>query len=172
MSEIREIVTKAVIAKGKKNIKLQEKILTSVKPYSILGCWIINHEFESSKINSELVRISGEFEINIWYSEINNTKTDIIREKIIYENDIQIKTIVKDYIENTDDILARIIQHPAVTNAKIFDDRIETDITLEILAEVVGETKMKVTVFNPDTSWEEEVDVLDMDINEDFINIK
>ncbi len=172
MSEIREIVTKAVIAKGKKTLNLNEKILTDVKPYSILGCWIINHEFEATKTNLDSVKIIGEFEINIWYSELNNTKTEIIREKVQYSNDIQIKTIVKDFIENTDDILARIIQHPTVINAKIFDDSIEAEITLEILAEIIGETKMKVTVFNPETTWEEEVDVTDMDINEDFINIK
>ncbi len=172
MSEIREIVTKAVIAKGKKTLNLSETIKTTVNPYSILGCWVINHEFEASKTNLDSVKIIGEFEINIWYSEINNTKTEIIREKIQYSIDVSIKTIVKDYIENTDDILARITQHPTVTNAKIFDGSIELDITLEILAEIIGETKMKVTVFNPETSWDEEVEVTDMDINEDFINIK
>lgn len=172
MSEIREIVTKAVIAKGKKTIDLSEQISTEIKPYSILGCWVINHEFEASKTSMDCVKIIGSFEINIWYSETNNTKTDIIRQKIEYTKDIQIKTIVKDFIENTDDILARIIQHPTVVNAKIFDDYIETDVTLEILAEIIGETKMKVTVFNPETTWEEEIDVTDMDIDEDFINIK
>ncbi len=171
MSEIREIVTKAIISKGKKVLNLSEKIKTNVKPYSVLGCWVINHEFDAVKTNADTVSITGEFEINIWYSELNNTKTDIIREKIRYTDDIKIKNIVKDYIENTDDILARIIQHPTVINAKIFDDYIEADLTLEILAEVIGETKMKVTVFNPETSWEDEVDVTDMNINEDFINI-
>ncbi|MFI3251549.1 MAG: outer spore coat protein CotE [bacterium] len=172
MSEIREIVTKAVIAKGKKTLILNENIPTTVNPYSILGCWIINHEFEATKTSLDSVKIIGEFEINIWYSESNNTKTEIIRETIQYTKDIQIKTIVKDFIENTDDILARIIQHPTVTNAKIFDDSIEAEISLEILAEVIGETKMKVTVFNPETTWEDEVDVTDMDINEEFINLK
>ena len=51
MNEIREIVTRAVVAKGKKVFNLVEKINTFEKPYSILGCWIINHEFEASKIN-------------------------------------------------------------------------------------------------------------------------
>ncbi len=172
MSEIREIVTKAVIAKGKKILTLTENISTTVSPYSILGCWIINHEFETTKTDLDCVNVIGQFEINIWYSESNNTKTDILRQTIQYTNDIQIKTIVKDFIENTDDILARIIQHPTVTNAKIYDDYIETEINLEILAEIIGETKMKVTVFNPETTWEEEVDITDMDINEDFINLK
>lgn len=172
VSEIREIVTKAVVAKGKKTFNLIEKIPSGIKPYSILGCWIINHEFEATRVSIDLVKITGEFEVNIWYSESNNTKTEIIREKISYSKDIIIKTIVKDYLENTDDIYARIIQHPTVTNAKIFDEEIETDIVLEILAEVIGETKMKVTVFNPEPTWEEEIDVTDLDIDEDFLNTK
>ena len=168
MNEIREIVTRAVVAKGKKVFNLVEKVRTFEKPYSILGCWIINHEFEASKIN-DVVKLDGEFEVNIWFSTNNNTKTDIIRETITYKKEIVTKTIVKDYLENTDDILARIIQHPTVTNAKIIDDTVQLDITFEIIAEIIGETKMKVTVFKEVENWEEEIDTLDMDINENFL---
>ena len=168
MNEIREIVTRAVVAKGKKVFNLVEKVKTYEKPYSILGCWIINHEFEDSKIN-EVIKLDGEFEVNIWFSTNNNTKTDIIRETITYKKEIVTKTVVKDYLENTDDILARIIQHPTVTNAKIIDDTVQLDITFEIIAEIIGETKMKVTVFKEVENWEEEIDTLDMDINENFL---
>jgi spore coat protein E len=107
--------------------------------------------------------------VNIWFSTNNNTKTDIIRETITYKKEIVTKTVVKDYLENTDDILARIIQHPTVTNAKIIDDTVQLDITFEIIAEIIGETKMKVTVFKETENWEEEVETLDMDINENFL---
>jgi spore coat protein E len=168
MNEIREIVTRAVVAKGKKVFNLIEKVTTNEKPYSILGCWVINHEFEATKLNNT-VKLDGEFEINIWYSTNNNTRTDIIRETITYKKDIETRTIVKDYLENSDDILARIIQHPTVTNAKILDDFIEVDITFEIVAEIIGETKMKVTVFKEVENWEEEIDTLDMELNEEFL---
>lgn len=168
MNEIREIVTRAVVAKGKKVFNLVEKVKTKEKPYSILGCWIINHEFEASKIN-DVIKLDGEFEINIWFSTNNNTKTDIIRETITYKKEIVTKTVVKNYLENTDDILARIIQHPTVTNAKIIEDYVQVDITFEIIAEIIGETKMKVTVFKETENWEEEVEVTDMEINEKFL---
>lgn len=168
MNEIREIVTRAVVAKGKKVFNLEEKIKTNERPYSILGCWIINHEFEASKIN-EVVKLDGEFEINIWFSTNDNTKTDIIRETITYKKEIVTKTVVKNYLENTDDILARIVQHPTVTNAKIIDNIVQVDIIFEIIAEIIGETKMKVTVFKETENWEEEVETLDMDIKENFL---
>ena len=168
MNEIREIVTRAVVSKGKKVFNITEKIKTANKPYSILGCWIINHEFEATKINNT-VKLDGEFEVNVWYSTNNNTKTDILRETVVYKKEIETKTVVKEYLENSDDILARIIQHPSCTNARILEDYVELDITFEIIAEIIGETKMKVTVFKEAETWEEEIDTLDMDINENFM---
>ena len=53
MNEVREIVTRAVVSKGKKTFHLTEQIKASEKPYSILGCWIINNEFEASKIDED-----------------------------------------------------------------------------------------------------------------------
>ena len=117
-----------------------------------------------------LEKIDGEFEVNIWYSTNNNTKTDILRELITYKKEITTKQIVKEYLENSDDILARIIQHPTCTNARIFDDYVEVDVTFEILAEIIGETKMKVTVFKDETNWEEDIDMLDMDLDENFLD--
>lgn len=168
MNEIREIVTKAVVSKGKKVFNLTESIPTKENPYSILGCWIINHEFEATKVNNS-VKLDGEFEVNIWYATNNNTKTDVLRQVITYKKEIETKQIVKDYLENSDDVLARIIQHPTCTNARIYDGAVEVDITFEIMAEIIGETKMKVTVFKENESWEEEIDTIDMDLNENFI---
>lgn len=173
MNEIREIVTKAVVAKGKKAINITHRLKTDAHPYSILGCWIINHEFEASKVD-DIVKIDGEFEVNLWYSTNNNSKTDVIREKIPYHKDIKTKQVVKNYLENSEDILAKILQHPTATNAKILGDEIELDITIDILAEVIGETKMQVTVFTNDGQVNDDDDIedLDIEVNEDFLGSK
>ena len=39
----KEIVTKAVIGKGKKRYKNTYTITTDNTPDTVLGCWIINH---------------------------------------------------------------------------------------------------------------------------------
>lgn len=129
------------------------------------------HEFEANK-RENLIDIDGTLEINIWYSTEENTKTDVLREKISYVKDIKVKKIVNDYLKNSDDILARIIKHPTVTNAKIINDVINLDIEFEILAEVIGETKMQVTVFTPLDNQEEDIEDLDIEVNEDFLNVK
>ena len=168
MNEIREIVTKAVVAKGKKAMHISHKIETTAQPYSIFGCWVINHEFEAS-INNLVVDIDGSFEVNIWYSTEENSKTDVLREKVGYHKDIKVKKIVDSYLQNNDDVLAKILKHPTVVKARIVNDAIELDIDFEILAEVIGETKMQVTVFSANDDLNEDIDDLDIEINEDFI---
>lgn len=169
MNEVREIVTKAVVAKGKKVMHISHQLETTVHPYSILGCWIINHEFEAVKKN-DLINIDGTFEVNIWYSTDENTKTDVLREKIPYFKDIKVKKIVSNYLKNTDDVLAKILRHPTVTGAKIDNDIINLEIEFEILAEVIGETKMQVTILTPlEVIDEEDIEDLDIEVNEDFL---
>ena len=43
MSLYKEIVTKAVIGKGKKMTSNSLQIKTEYEPNTILGCWVINH---------------------------------------------------------------------------------------------------------------------------------
>ena len=68
--------------------------------------------------------------------------------------------------------MAKILKHPTVTNAKIVDDVIYLDIEFEVLAEVIGETKMQVTVFTPLEPSDEDIEDLDIEVNEDFLNVK
>ena len=162
--------SKAIVAKGKKSININHSIKTSFRPYSILGCWIINHHYEAYKEN-DVVYIAGTFDINIWYSVDNNTKTDVIREVVNYKKDIKTKQIVTDYIERSDDVLIKILKSPTATNAKIYDEKIDIDVEFEILAEVLGETKMQVTVFK-DTINLDDIDDPDIEIDEDFLGKK
>ena len=90
--------------------------------------------------------------------------------KVLYHKDIKVKKIVNEYMKNSDDVLARILKHPTVTNARIINDEIKLDIDLEILAEVIGETKMQVTVFVPVNNVDEDIDDLDIEVNEDFLD--
>ena len=48
MATFREIVTKAVIGKGKKKFSDTISLSTDNTPTTVLGCWIINHNFGGS----------------------------------------------------------------------------------------------------------------------------
>ena len=43
MASYKEIVTKAVIGKGKKYFKNSYSVNVENNPTTVLGCWIINH---------------------------------------------------------------------------------------------------------------------------------
>lgn len=43
MANFREIVTKAVIGKGKKTFSNHYTLVPQEAPTTILGCWVINH---------------------------------------------------------------------------------------------------------------------------------
>lgn len=43
MASYKEIVTKAVIGKGKKYYKNNYSITVDQEPTTVLGCWVINH---------------------------------------------------------------------------------------------------------------------------------
>lgn len=175
MNEIREIVTKAIVEKGKKAIRFVEKVETKNPVESILGCWVLNHSFQAD-ITSDGVLIQGIFEVNIWYSFNNNTQTDIAKEMINYQQVVKTKKKIKEYHEQNTDVIVRMIQPPVCSDVKIVDNLIEIEVFLEVVAEVIGETKMRVTVLDQDNSYDNEedddLDEIDGKINQQFIKEK
>ena len=77
----KEIVTKAVIGKGKKVYTDKYTITPEINPTTVLGCWVINHNFKGYP-NSGKIVIDGSFDVNIWYSFDGDTKTNVINKKL------------------------------------------------------------------------------------------
>ena len=48
MASYREIVTKAVISKGKKVFVHNNELVANQGPTTVLGCWVINHVLVTS----------------------------------------------------------------------------------------------------------------------------
>ena len=89
MNKFKEIVTKAIVGKGKKTFRNNYEIALEDEVDTVLGCWIINHTM-SGKNNSGKVKINGSYDVNIWYSYDGNTKTDVASKKINYEHNVDI----------------------------------------------------------------------------------
>lgn len=169
MNEIREIVTKAVIGKGKKLIKINNEIESQQSIDSILGCWIINHSFKAELDNNN-VEVNGSYEINIWYSLNNNTETDVLKETVQYQETIKTRQIIDDIDKDCRDVIVRAIQKPTCTNAEITENGVCVTVVIEMIGEIIGETKMIVNVFSKDEVKEDFVDDFENEINEDFLN--
>ena len=82
-SNFKEIVTKTVVGKGRKIFKSSHSLTPENTPNTVLGCWVINHNFKAT-LNQKKVDVNGCFEIDVWYSYDDNTKTDIARGDIFF----------------------------------------------------------------------------------------
>ena len=126
MSTFKEIVTKAVIGKGKKYYKNTYTIDTENIPTTVLGCWVINHKFKGSEVGGKIV-IDGSFDVNIWYSYSKDTKTTVITKKIPYSETVMVRQ--KDDTDSTvKDIIVRSLKQPNCVNAKASGKTISIDI--------------------------------------------
>ena len=62
---------KAVCGKGRKFSHVTHTVTPPYPPTSILGAWIINHQYEAVH-SGDGVEVVGTYDINIWYSYNNN----------------------------------------------------------------------------------------------------
>ena len=176
MSSYKEIVTKTVIGKGKKYFKNKYSVDSEVKPSTILGCWIINHKFNGS-IQGDDVKVDGSFDINLWYSYDDDTKTNVIKKTIKYDELINVKTKLNVDFTNSQ-IIVRALKQPTCSNVQINGNTIDFDIEKELGIEIVGDEKVKIMVEDDEDKWEifddevtdEDMKEIDEEVNEEFLD--
>ena len=152
MSAFKEIVTKAVIGKGKKYYKNTYTIETEHVPTTVLGCWVINHSFKGADVGGKVV-INGSFDVNIWYSYDKDTKTTVLNKKITYSESGMVRQ--RESIDSgTKDIVVRSLKQPSCINAKENGKTITIEIEKELGIEVVGDTKIKVPIEEEEDPWD------------------
>ena len=114
MAAYKEIVTKAIIGKGKKQFQNNYSLEVEKTPTTVLGCWVINHKFKGYK-SGEKVGVDGSFDVNIWYSYDNDSKTTVVNKKVDYNDLFNVK--IKDNVDLTGDtdIIVRTLKQPNCT---------------------------------------------------------
>lgn len=168
MSSYKEIVTKAVVGKGKKFFKNKYSVNSDVTASTILGCWIINHKFKGY-VKGEDVVVDGSFDINLWYSYDNDSKTNVISKNIKYSEVINVKTKL-DVDFNDTEIIVRVLKQPTCSNVQINGNTIDFDIEKELGIEIVGDTKVKILVEDDEDKWEVFDDTLDKETENEIDN--
>lgn len=154
LKNLRQIVTKTVVAKGKKRTETKETLCPPNKPSSILGCWVINHTYQARKVG-KYVEVTGKFDVNVWYSHHNHSKTSVYTESVPYKDRIRLHYRDKPTSKH-EEVIVNIIQEPNCTEAIISKckEKFVICIERELIAEVIGETKICISI-HP-THFEEE----------------
>ena len=166
MASFKEIVTKAVIGKGKKYFKNNYTIEAETKPSTVLGCWVINHKFKGYK-SGEKIGVDGSYDVNIWYSYDNDSKTTVVNKQIKYNEIFNVKVRQDADLTGDTDIIVRTLIQPTCSKVDITDDgNISFDIEKELGVEVVGETKMKIAIEDDEEPWEDLDEDIDKEIDE------
>lgn len=168
MSSFKEIVTKAIVGKGRKKTKNNFQIQTEEIPNTILGCWVINHRFNGFN-NGSQVRVDGSYDVNVWYSYDNDSKTTVSTKRINYSEEMNVR--IKDGSKDNNEIIVRSLQQPTVTNVEIKEGLVDMQIEGSLGVELVGDSKFKVmTDDDGDDDWDDIDDEPQIEeIEEDYI---
>lgn len=152
----REIITKAVCGTAEKSLRYTHYVgpLQDMIPNQILGCSITQlrlHEPEVKDGTADTIAIGigGVLEVHIWYAFNDGKETDVLRCPVNFEESLP----MNDYdCQNTNPLDARIVitNNPQILESTITEDnRIKLEFELGVYAEVIGETKLLVQVYEP-----------------------
>ncbi len=145
--ECREIITKAVCGKGRRSSQVTHTVTPPHNPSSILGAWIINHQYEAVK-SGDGIEVLGTYDINIWYSYDKSTKTDVAKETVSYVELVPLTYIDSKHRSNTEEVSAEATQEPNCVEATVSSsgDGVIIRVEREYQVEMIAETKVCVVV--------------------------
>ncbi|MUV39884.1 Spore coat protein [Lentibacillus sp. JNUCC-1] len=167
--QYREVITRAVCGKGRKFTQATHTISPSHRPSSILGCWVINHLYNAKKISEDTVEINGSYDINVWYSFNDNTKTEVVTERITYCDYVPLSVKDEQCIGDDFDVVAKVVQQPNCLECSISKDdhKINVEVEREFIVQVIGDTKIYVKVAPKEYAHEEDDDEWDFELTDD-----
>ncbi len=169
MSNFKEIVTKTIVGKGRKTSEDNYTLTPENTPNTVLGCWVINHNFNGTN-NKNDVNINGSFDVNVWYSYDNDSKTAVTTRNFTYTDHMKLRVKDLDSLSNDNEIIVRSLKQPTVQDVKIKGNDVTLSIEKELGVEIVGEGKVKIAIEEDELPWDDIYDEDNTDnINEDYI---
>ena len=170
----KEIITKAIIGKGKKIFKNEYSVECEKDIDTVLGCWVINHDLKGIK-DGEYIKIVGSYDINIWYSYDNNTKTDVVSNKMFYEERVRVRIKENSEINDNTEIIIRSLKNPTWIDVSNSDKTIKYTISKELGIEILGDTKIKIPISVNEDDYDVIIDEeslsdeIDKSVNENYL---
>ncbi|RKQ88396.1 outer spore coat protein CotE [Brockia lithotrophica] len=141
----REILTKAVVGRGRKYVQNSHRITPEHTPTGVLGLWVIGHVFSGRRVD-DAVEVEGSYEVNAWYAYDNNTKTDVAKATLTYRARIPLGYLDPDRVEDLLMVRVSQLEAPHAVEARVVDGEIAMTVAMELEAELVGETRLCVVV--------------------------
>ena len=143
----REIITKAVCGKGRKFSTVSHTVTPPHHPSSILGAWVINHQYEAVR-SGDGIEVIGTYDINIWYSYNRNSESDVAKETVSYVDSVPLSYLDPRHRASTEEVSAEATQEPNCVEANITSGGtgVLVRVEREFAVEMIAETKVCVAV--------------------------
>jgi len=145
MAYFKEIVTKAVVGKGKKATTEEHAITPQETPNTVLGCWIINHRFSGTDVGGDTY-VNGSYDVNVWYSYDNDSKTGVCTNNFTYSDKMNVPIMNSSNLTNNKEVIVSSLSDPNVVDVKVEGGTIKFKVRKEMGIEIVGDTKIRVNV--------------------------
>lgn len=163
----REIVTKAVIGKGKISNNFEVIVNPENKVSKVLGCWVINHYFVSN-YDSGRVYAKGRYDVHIWYGFNGDTETIIHKQTVDYFEEFNLKLKNDVDINENNEYVIKCVKYPCCSGLSLMNDgNISIKVEKELNLDIIGEAKLKVQISESE-DWSECDDI--NNINVDYLN--
>lgn len=145
---LREIITRATCAKGQKRLRQVHTIVTSNRPEDVLGYRITAHSYVATP-KRNAVEIKGEYDIHLWYSYDDGTQTAVERRTVKYCEHLPVIDLEGQRLGVDETVTLTVRRQPVVVGVLVKRGAIEVEVELEVYAEIIGETKLWVRVYEP-----------------------
>ena len=146
---------------------------------NFLSPTVITHSFRGVN-NLGKVNVSGSFDVNVWYSYDNDTKTAVTTRKFSYTDAINVPIKDNGKIDSNSEIIVNALKQPTVTDVKIIGELVNLKIEKELGIEVIGNATVKIQVEDDYDDYEEvydeenndELNINVDDLNDDYLENK
>ena len=165
MAYFKEIVTKAVVGKGKKATTQRHTVRPENVPNTVLGCWIINHHFNGTNSGGDIF-VNGSYDVNVWYSYDNDTKTAVSSGNYSYSDKMNVPISNNTKLTNSSEVIVSSLSDPNVVDVEVNGDTISFNVRKEMGIEVVGDTKIRVNV---EDDYDDYTEIVDEEISTDVL---
>lgn len=142
--------------------------------YNFLSPTVITHNF-SGTVSNQNVIITGSYDINIWYSYDNDSKTEVLKQTKNYSETINIQGVNENI--NNEEVIIRSLSGPSCVKAEIDGNNINCTIDKVLGIELVGDTKVRINALDEIDDWDEIMESddeinkkIDEEVNEDYLS--
>ncbi|MBS3938101.1 MAG: outer spore coat protein CotE [Peptococcaceae bacterium] len=145
---LRDIIARTTCAKGQKRFKQSFSLHATHVPDTVLGYRITNHSFVASPERNFVV-ITGQYDGHVWYAYDRGNQTCVEKKTVCYTEHLPVvdlegvRLCVGEYVE------ASVVKEPRILDVHVRRGMLEMSAVLEFYAEIVGEAKLWVKVFEP-----------------------